>query len=153
MEFVSISRILKVGFAQYSRSYLYTENDGNDGTYFLLYQLQVILRAIEELLEYLKKKSDEHEELEEFFQKSVMLHGNLNHRQIAALSRAIKNPGAVFTIKSHRGSHNVTYQTARTDLLRLSDLDFLVKQKRGKEFVFLPNKDLRVILKNLENDV
>lgn len=45
MEFVSISRILKSAPAQYTRSYLYTETDENDVTYFILHQLMEIGRA------------------------------------------------------------------------------------------------------------
>ena len=150
MEFVSISRILKNAPAQYSRSYLYTETDENDVTYFLLHQLKVILRAIEELLEYLRKKSDEHKELETLIQTSVKLKESLNHRQIALLTRALKNPDAVFKIESHRGAHNVTYDTARTDLLKLDDLGLLAKSKRGRAFVFLVPPNIRTLLKDLD---
>ena len=147
MEFVSISRILKKAPAKYMRSYLYTETDDNDVTYFLLHQLQVILQAIEELLEYLKKKSDEYREIEDIFRKSVELSNALNQRQVSALNRALKNPESIFTIESHRGSHRVTYQTARTDLLKLSDLGLLEKSNRGNAFVFYPTQNLREKLK------
>lgn len=150
MEFVSISRILKNAPAQYTRSYLYTETDENDVTYFVLHQLRVILRAIRELLEYLRKKSDEHKELETLVHKSVKLQQALNHRQIALLNRALKNPDAIFTVASHRGSHNVTYDTARTDLLKLADFGLLDKSKRGRAFLFLVPADVRTTLKNFD---
>ncbi len=149
MEFVSISRILKKAPAKYMRSYLYTETDENDVTYFILHQLQVILRAIEELQEHLKKKSDEHREIEDIFRKSVKLNTSLNSRQTAALNRALKKPESIFTIEGHRGSHRVTYQTARSDLLRLNDLGLFEKSKRGKAFVFFPTENLREKLKNI----
>ena len=50
-EFISISRILKKARGQYARAFLYTESDDNDLTYFLLYQLGVIRRAIQDLHE------------------------------------------------------------------------------------------------------
>ncbi len=149
MEFVSISRILKKAPAKYMRSYLYTETDENDATYFVLHQLQVISQAIEELLESLKKKSDEHREIEDSFRKSIKLNTDLNSRQTSALNRALKNPEAIFTIESHRGSHRVTYQTARTDLLKLADLGLFEKSKRGKAFVFSSVENLRERLKNI----
>ena len=149
MEFVSISRILKKSPAKYMRSYLYTETDENDTTYFILHQLQVILHAIQELLEYLKRKSDEHKEIEDIFRKSVKLHNALNQRQTAALNRALKRPDSIFTIESHRGSHRITYQTARTDLLGLSELGLLEKTKRGNAFIFMPSKNLRENLKTI----
>jgi Fic family protein len=142
MEFVSISRILKNAPAQYTRSYLYTETDDNDVTYFILHQLRVILRAIEELLDYLRVKSEEHREFENLIRKSTSLQRALNHRQISILNRALKNPDAVFTVASHRGSHNVTYDTARTDLLKLVDYGLLEKTKSGRAFVFIPSANL-----------
>jgi Fic family protein len=150
MEFVSISRILKHAPAQYTRSYLYTETDENDVTYFVLHQLRVILRAIQELLEYLRKKSDEHRELEALVRRSTKLQHELNHRQIALINRALKNPGAIFTVASHRGAHNVTYDTARTDLLKLSELALLQKSKRGRAFIFLVPPEIRTTLKNFD---
>ena len=147
MEYVSISRILKDAPARYTRSYLYTETDNNDVTYFILHQLKVIIRAIEELLEYLRKKSDEHREFDNLVRNSTSLQGKLNHRQISALNRALKNPDAVFTVATHKGSHNVTYDTARTDLLKLAALGLLDKMVSGRAFIFLPAENPRTKLK------
>ena len=55
-QYLSISAILRNAPVQYARSYLYTETDGNDLTYFVIYQLQVIGRAIASLHEYLARK-------------------------------------------------------------------------------------------------
>lgn len=148
MEFVSISRILKGAPAQYTRSYLYTETDDNDVTYFIIHQLEVIRRAIEELLEYLKRKADEIRDIQALVRKSTRLQSQLNHRQIAVLNRAAKSSDAIFTIESHRGAHNVTYDTARTDLLKLEDLGLLNKSKSGRAFIFTATRDLQQKLKN-----
>lgn len=150
MEFVSISRILKNAPAQYTRSYLYTETDDNDVTYFILHQLNVILRAIEELLDYLSKKSEERREFEDLIRQSKSLQQALNHRQISVLNRALKHSDTVFTVASHRGSHNITYDTARTDLLKLVDFGLLDKTKIGRAFAFLPVQELGVKLKSFD---
>lgn len=142
MEFISISRILKKAPAQYNRSYLYTETDDNDVTYFIVHQLKVIEQAIRELLNYLERKSDEHKNLEKLLQTSIQLQQTFNHRQIAALNRAIKHPDSLFTVQSHRGSHKVTYDTARTDLLKLAELKLLKKTKIGRAFAFIPHPKL-----------
>lgn len=39
-------------------------------------------------------------------------------------------------------SNNITYQTARTDLLHLAELGLLIKQKFGKTFTFIATNDL-----------
>jgi len=141
-EYVSISRILKKARGQYARAYLYTESDDNDITYFLLYHLRVLLRAIEDLHEYLARKAKEMHDAEELVRRASRLRREFNPRQIALLNHALKNPDARYTIDSHRRSHDVTYQTSRTDLLALAGLGLLEKRKSGRAFVFLPGRDL-----------
>ena len=148
MEFVSISRILKSAYAQYARSYLYTETDDNDVTYFILHQLNVIQRAIDELLDYLRRKAEEIRNIQDIVRKSTRLQDALNHRQLAILNRATKNTGVSFSIESHRGAHKVTYDTARTDLLKLEQLGLLNKAKRGRAFVFTAADNLREKLRH-----
>ncbi len=143
MEFISISRILKDAPAKYTRSYLNTETDENDVTYFMLHQLNVIRRAIDELFDYLKRKAKEIRNLEALVQQSAKLQNALNYRQLAILSRAMKSADAVFAIQSHRDAHNVTYDTARTDLLKLEALGLLRKTKSGRAFVFSAIDDLQ----------
>lgn len=143
MEFISISRILKSAPAKYARAYLYTETDDNDVTYFIVHQLEVINRAIKDLLIYLKKKSREINTVEQLIRKSPKLQKLLNYRQIALINRALKNPDAIFYIESHRGAHNVTYDTARTDLLKLVEIGLLEKTKVGRAFLFSANINLK----------
>ena len=66
------------------------------------------------------------------------------------LNRALKHSDAVFTVASHRGSHNVTYDTARTDLLKLADFGLLDKTKFGRAFAFVPVKELGAKLKSFD---
>ena len=135
-EFISISRILKEAPSKYSRAFLYTETDDNDATYFILNQLRVIGRAIDELHQYLLRKAQEIRETELFLQRSAVIQEALNHRQLALVNHALQNPGFRYTIESHRNSHNVTYETARTDLLRLTEYDLLARRRVGRRFIF-----------------
>ncbi len=136
-EYLSISRILKQAPAQYARSFLYTETDGNDATYFILYQLGVVLRAIDELHEYLQRK------MQEVRQADALLRtADLNYRQTALLSHALRHPDAEYTFRSHMTSHRIVYESARTDLLDLAQRGFLVQRKLGRAFVFRPALDL-----------
>ena len=58
-EFVSISRILKKSSDALREALPLHETDENDTTYFILYQLRVFLRAIEDLHVYLARKAEE----------------------------------------------------------------------------------------------
>ena len=143
LEYVSISRVIKKAQAKYMYAYLHTETDENDMTYFIVHQLDVIKEAVKDLHGYLIAKTNQRKEAEKALENSP-LKGKLNFRQLSVLRNALKNPGAEYTIKSHQNSHGVTYQTARTDLLALSDTYALLrKYKRGRTDVFVAPPDLK----------
>lgn len=143
IEFISISQSIKKAPIKYARAFLYTETDENDTTYFIDHQLKVILKAIEQLNAYLARKVQELRSVAHLLEKTK-LEGVLNHRQLALLEHALKNPNSIYQIRGHQNVHRVTYQTARTDLLALSDeLNLLHKVKDGKTFLFLSPPDLR----------
>jgi Fic family protein len=137
-EFLSISRLLYRAPAQYGRAFLYTETDEADFTYFLMHQLEVVSRSIDELLEHLERKVGEVRMVERALRSTP----GLNHRQLALMSHALRHPDAVYTFESHRNSHNVTYQTARADLLDLEALHLLERGKVGRQYRFYPAADL-----------
>ena len=137
-EFLSISTILRKAPAKYALAYLHSETDNNDLTYFILYQLGVIERSVEELKIYIKTKTEEVRSVEAKLQDQE----DLNHRQLALLGHALRHPAFRYTVESHRVSHNVVYQTARTDLLDLVEQGFLVSRKVGKKLVFTPAPNL-----------
>jgi Fic family protein len=143
-EFLTISSILTRAPVQYAKPFLYTETDENDLTYFIMYQLRVIVRAINELEGYLQRKMAEVKRTE----KLIKHLGTLNHRQTALLSHALRHPDHPYTVKSHSLSHNVVSQTARTDLTGLVERGLLEKRKAGKGFVYYPAEDLSDKLKS-----
>lgn len=148
MEYISISRIIKQAPAQYMYAYLHTETDSNDVTYFIIHQLEVIKKAIKDLHGYLADKASEYREAERLLEKSK-LSGVLSYRQLGLLKNGLDNPGMEYTIKSHQNSHGIAYQTARTDLLTLSD-DFklLRKYKMGKKDVFVAPANMIDLIKD-----
>ncbi|MDQ1710629.1 MAG: hypothetical protein QOE45_79 [Frankiaceae bacterium] len=137
-EFISISTILRKAPSKYARSFLLTETDDNDLTYFLLYHLRVILRAIDALMAYAERKAREVRAAERLVKSA----GRLNHRQLDLVSHALRNLDASYTVQSHRRSHDVVYETARGDLLDLAGLGLLVQSKVGKAFRFTPVPDI-----------
>jgi Fic family protein len=145
-EYVSISRILRKARAQYARAYLYTETDDNDVTYFLLYQMRVLLRAIDDLHAYLARKSAELHEAEALVRRATAVHAELNPRQLALITHALKVPYARYTVESHKVSHGISYETARSDLLKLVGHRLLTQTKAGKAHVFVPVEHLREVL-------
>jgi Fic family protein len=145
-EFISISRIILSGPSRYGRAFLYTETDQNDLTYFIIYHLDVIRRAVDELHAYIQRKARQLQTLEQ------QLRGleALNHRQLAWVSHALRHPQQRYTYESHQRSHNIAYQTARTDLLNLMQRGLLHSHKIGKTWYFVPDANLEQKLTHVD---
>ena len=138
LEYVSISEVIKQAPVQYGRAYLYTETDGNDATYFLIHQLEVIHKAVDALYAYLDKKMKDVEGAELMLTANPRLKGKLNFRQLSLLRHALKHPRFSYVVQEHQHSHGVSYDVARKDLLHMSDtLGLLDKTKRGKQYYFV----------------
>lgn len=137
-EYISISEVIHRAPVKYYRSFLYTETDENDLTYFILNHLEVLKKAAQELHAYVQRKTEQVRLLED----KLRLATKLNHRQRALLGHALRHPQARYSIESHQSSHGVVYQTARTDLLQLQELGFLQASKVGRRWQFSPVRDL-----------
>ena len=143
VEFLSISRFLKDAPAQYARSFLHAETGGNDVTYFIAHQIEVLLRALDALDEYVAAKTEQVRQVERMLRRS----SDLNHRQLALLAHALRHPGAEYTTRSHLTSHGVAYATARADLLGLAEREWLERRRVGRRdtvFVAPPNLAARI---------
>ncbi len=145
-EFISISRILRKAPIQYARSFLYTETDDNDLTYFLQYQIEVIQRALDDLHKYVELQSQRINQMDQTLRGTLLL----NHRQRALISHALRHPQQRYMIGGHQTSHAVTYQTARTDLLNLVDRGIMEARKLGKTWYFHAAPDVEAILARLD---
>lgn len=138
-EFLSVSRVILGNRTAYDRSYLYAEMDECDLTYFINFNVHAIEKSIRDLWKYLERKSAEDTRL-----AGVLRHDpTLNYRQRALLGKALGDSGAVFTIESHKTSHDVAYGTARADLLDLVSRGYLEQHRQGKAFAFIPVAGLR----------
>lgn len=136
-EYLTISTILRRGHAQYVRSFLYTELDEGDLTYFVLHHLGVIERAIRGLENYLTRK------MEQVGAATQLLRtGDFNHRQADLLEDALRHPQAQYTIRTNARHHDVVYQTSRTDLLDLAERGLLDQRRIGRAYHFFPARDL-----------
>ncbi len=142
-EFLSISHLIRKAPARYARSFLYTESDGNDATYFVLDQVEVLKRAIAALHEYIAQAVRELHRTQDLLKQSR----RFNHRQLALLGRALGDRHAESTVASHANSHNITRQTARSDLNALVEAGLLVATKAGRGFFYRPAGGLEEKLK------
>lgn len=148
IEYLSISNIFTRAKAQYLRSYLCTETDDSDLSYFVDHHLDVIVKAIDQLHDYLARKAQQRRQAESLLRPVAASGMGLNHRQRELLLDAVRHPDRVYRIDHHRGIHGVTYQTARNDLLTLAEKGLLQQFKEGKAYVFTPSQGLARLLRS-----
>jgi Fic family protein len=142
-EFISVSQFLRKAPVQYGLAFLHTETDENDLNYFLIHQAEIIRRALKELHSYVARKSLETRACLDALEK----HPELNHRQQALISHAVRHPGFAYSITGHGARHGVVYQTARTDLLALARMQLLTQSKAGRALAFFAPSDLETRLR------
>jgi Fic family protein len=83
-------------------------------------------------------------------EKLVRGSAGLNHRQLALLSDALRNPDRTYTFGGHAASHGVTHETARTDLRDLAAHGVLDVQQAGRTYLFRAKPNLADRLRELD---
>lgn len=142
-EYISISRLLKEAPKQYAMSYIHTETDELDITYFLYYQLDIIKRAIHDLENYISVKRENFTQFIGDIQKFILNEKiNLNDRQIRILQKIAKEKGSLFTAREISTEYGIAENTARSDLKTLYDLGLLTVFKSGNTMTYIAAKDL-----------
>ncbi len=130
--YLPLSRVIKRSPAQYRDAYVFSEQDDNDLTYFIDYNIRKIAQAKREFETYVKRKQSEYLKVS----KSARMKYRLNERQIQLLRSLRKEPDATTTIKTHSIFNGISRVTAGKDLEELEQKGFLVSQKLGKERPF-----------------
>ncbi|MDW5417814.1 Fic family protein [Iodobacter sp. CM08] len=140
-KYISISKLLKDSPKEYGLAYLYTETDQNDLTYFIDFQLDIIIKAFDELKKYLEEKTDE------FYQVVAMLEKSkfsplLNFVQKDVIKKANKSPGRYFSVKEIASDYGIADNSARTYLNKLAEYKLLLPTKDGRTTLYIAPSDL-----------
>lgn len=130
--YLPISRIIKASPAQYRDAYVYTEQDDNDLTYFLDYNIRKLAQAKRVFEAYAKRKIEENRRMTRLAREEY----GFNDRQIQLLRHLYKNPDAATSIKTHARVYNISIVTARKDLEALEEAGFLLSRKIGRDRPF-----------------
>jgi Fic family protein len=122
----------------YFRAIREARADQNDTGYFVHGQLRSLRRGVERIL----VRTDQTRRMADAIQRELP-DTACNPRQIELLTRVAARPERVVTIGEYRSRHGITYETARTDMLRLADAGLLELSKQGRAFVFRASPTLR----------
>lgn len=136
--YLPISKIIKRSPGQYKMAYVYSEQDDNDLTYFIDYNIKKIKVARIEFLEFLKNKFHENREMK----KQSEIRYNLNLRQIQLLQYLYGAPDERTTLKAHMNINQIAKMTAITDLKKLVQEKFLAAKKQGRNVYYYGTKKI-----------
>lgn len=141
-EYISISKVIKEQPTDYGHSYLFVQKDYGDLTYFIDFQVNVILTAFEELQEYLKVKTEEYYELVKILDHSKYK-DKLNFIQKDLIKKGVKEPGRLFKVKSVQNVYSVSENTARKLLRELEKMRIFLPIRMGRAVHYIAPSDLR----------
>jgi Fic family protein len=133
--YISISSLLKEAATQYGKSYLYTETDEMDMTYFIDYQCSVIMRAVAAFKAHCQKTIENIASFNTWLFNSG-IYGKLSEKQKVVFHVAKSNPNTIFTARYIEEKLNCSYNTAATVLNGLIDLNLFDKRRDGKEWIY-----------------
>ena len=123
-----LSTVIKKSKGQYSKAYIYTEQDNNDLNYFIDYNIRKIIEAKKLFEEYVNKKNKEEIEI-----NNLTLNKNLNHRQEQVLKDINVNKYSYITLTSYINMFKISKPTAISDLKDLEKKQLLNSKKVGRE--------------------
>lgn len=137
--YLPISEMIKKSPGQYSWAYIYSEQDDNDLTYFIDYNIRKIKQAREAFTQYLERKRKE----KEVENKIIRSKHDFNKRQLKLLIYFYRNPRGRTNTSAHSKIHHVTRMPAARDLKSLLALGYLTSQKKGKMVYYYPTEKVK----------
>ncbi len=135
IEYISVSRAIMQSRKAYDNAFLYSENDDNDVTYFLLYIAEAFKKSIIQFRAHWEEQTRETDELK----KTTAVLGQFNVRQIAVLTYFLSHSDEYTDAITHQNTHGISQPTAHNDLAFLVKKGYLTQTRKGKRFVYMPN--------------
>lgn len=132
-KFFSISSIINKHRKKYYKSFIDSEENNNDTTYFITTHLDITLDSIHEVIDKLLRELQS-QILEERLNKDGIL---LSSRQQKFINLIEKKETNIITIEEYRKRFKISYETARRDLMELESLGMFKKLKKGKKNIFI----------------
>lgn len=137
VSYLPISKLIKDSAGQYRDAFLYTEQYGNDLTYFIDYNLTKITQSLQEFDRHVETVKNRREQAD-----LITPDIQLNDRQKQLINHFIVKPNQPITARKHADFHQVTWITGKNDLKELQQAGYLQTVKKSKEVLFVPTDKL-----------
>lgn len=125
-KYLSVSTVMAVRGLDYRRSFLLTETDEGDLTYFFVFSTSVLRRAIWQLRARLESELSARRPT---LTPLLGVEQELNHRQLKVLETCLSDPRSAFSYETHETYWGVSYETARHDLRTLGKKGLLRRRE------------------------
>ncbi len=137
--YLPISKIIKLSPAQYTMAYVYSEQDDNDLTYFIDYNVKKIKLAVADFKKYLNKRSVGNVRMK----KRGEVRYGLNIRQVQLLQFMQGDREERTSLRVHMNINQVSKRTASKDLKGLVGKGFLSRDKQGRNVYYYGTEKIR----------
>lgn len=139
--YLPISKIIKRSPKQYIMAYVYSEQDDNDLTYFLDYNIKKIKLAVEDFKEYLERESKKNLQMKKRCDEKY----GLNIRQVQLLQYLYGDNGERTTLTAHMNVNQIAKMTASKDLKDLEKKGFLSATKQGRHIYYYATDKIKEV--------
>lgn len=133
VEYLSISKVLKGHRGRYGNAYLLSETDGNDITYFINHNLDVISEAVDVFLRYVRRKMEEDAKTLEDPRMSGL---SIRQREVLSDFMNSTEPIDVYELAA---KHMIHPASIRRDIQKLDELGMVRSVRIGHRNAYLYN--------------
>lgn len=140
--YIPLSKAIKKSKIEYAKSYIYSEQDDNDVTYFINYNLKKIQQALKDFEKYVEEKFSEKKK-----NISILGHLEVNDRQMRLLEYFLEKPTSYTNFGIHMKYYGISKSSSINDLKDLVKKWYLKKLKSGRNTNYIPVENLEELTK------
>ena len=130
-EYISISKAIKSHRGRYDNAYLLSETDGNDITYFINYNLDMIFEAADAFQSYVRRKAEENSRTLEDSRSSGL---SIRQREVLSDLMNSTEPMDVYELSA---KYMIQPSCIRRDIQRLDELGLVKMVRIGHRNAYL----------------
>ena len=141
--YLPISSMIRKSPSQYAKSYIYSEQDDLDLTYFIDYNVRKIKLAMKDFERYIQKVSYRNKRMN----MKAKSNFDLNERQIQLVQYYYENEDEYTTPTMHMNHYQISKSTAIRDLQYLLEQNFVFLKRNRKKACYFATEKIKELFK------